>query len=167
MRGATIVVLLLLFPFSVQVACQESYQTGDDPPQMLLYAGISSDVPRIMHQIEELAEETGEGKEIAINLDYDLYWLWRWYLRDYSNVDYSIEQPAGSVLIIRSDHESDVEESYLEEYSEGEKISMLTWFPEEYRDFSMGWWWGYFLHRETLGPYWTSEGIGYFLKSAP
>jgi len=44
---------------------------------------------------------------------------------------------------------------------------MLLWFPEEYRDFSMGWWWGYFLHRETLGPYWTSEGIGYFLKSAP
>jgi len=167
MRVATILVLLLLFPFSVHVACQESYQKGDNPPQMLLYAGISSDVPRIMHQIEELAEETGEGKEIAINLDYDLYWLWRWYLRDYTNVDYSIEQPAGLVLIIRSDHELDVKESYLEEYSEGEKINMLTWFPEEYRDFSMGWWWGYFLHRETSGPYWITEGIGYFLKSAP
>jgi len=167
MRVATILVLLLLFPFSVHVACQESYQKGDNPPQMLLYAGISSDVPRIMHQIEELAEETGEGKEIAINLDYDLYWLWRWYLRDYTNVDYSIEQPAGLVLIIRSDHELDVKESYLEEYSEGEKINMLTWFPEEYRDFSMGWWWGYFLHRETSGPYWITEGIVYFPRSTP
>jgi hypothetical protein len=119
-----------------------------------------------MHQIEELAEETGEGKEIAITLDNELYWLWRWYLRDYTNVDYSIEQPAGLALIISAGHEPS-DGSYLEKYGEGEKIDMLIWFPEEYRDFSMGWWWGYFLHRETLGPYWTSEGMVFFLKSAP
>jgi len=165
-RGVTVLALLLLVPFSVHVACQESYQKGDEPPQMLLYAGMSSDMPRIMDQIGELAEETGEGKEIAITLDIDLYWLWRWYLRDYTNVDYSIDHPIGDVLILRSDHEPAANESYLEKYGEGERINLLIWFPEEYRDFDVGWWWGYFLHRETLGPYWTSEGIVYFPESA-
>ncbi len=163
---STVLVLLFLFSSTVYIACQESYQEGDEPPQMLLYAGMSSDVPRIMDQIEELAEETGEGKEIAITLDNDLYWLWRWYLRDYKNVDYSIDQPKGSVLILSADHEP-ADESYLEQYDEGERIKLLIWFPEEYRDFDLGWWWGYFLHRETLGPYWTSEGIVYFSESAP
>ena len=165
-RGVTVLALLLLFPFSVHVACQESYQEGDEPPQMLLYAGMSSDMPRIMDQIEELAEETGEGKEIAITLDWDLYWLWHWYFRDYQNVDYSIDQPSGSVLIVRSDHEP-ADESYLEKYGDGERIKQLIWFPEEYRDFDLGWWWGYFLHRETLGPYWSTEGVVYFPKSTP
>ena len=83
---------------------------------------------------------------------------------DYPNIDYSIDQPEGSVLIVLAGHEPD-DESYLEKYTEGERINMLIWFPEEYRDFDLGWWWGYFLHRETLGPYWNTEGIVYFPKS--
>ncbi len=161
--------LLLLFSFTVHVACQESYQKGDEPPQMLVYAGISSDVPRIAAQIGELAQETGEGKELAITVDGAIYDSgWRWYLRDYENVDFSIDQPIGSVLIVRADHEPAAGESYLENYGEGERIKLLLWFPEEYKSgFGLGWWWRYFLHRETLGPYWTTEGIVYFPKGAP
>lgn len=169
-RGATVLALLLLFSFSVHVALEESYQRGDDPPQMLLYAGMSCDMPQIMDQIEELARETGEGKELKITLDYPLYWDWSWYLRDY-NVDWpdlsSINQPPqGSVLLLSADHES-AAQPYLGKYGEGQRFRERLWFPEEYRDFDLGWWWGYFLHRETLGPYWTSEGIVYFPKSAP
>jgi uncharacterized protein (TIGR03663 family) len=164
LRGVTVLALLLLFSFSVHIAFQESYQRSDEPPQMLLYAGMSSDMPRIMGHIEELAEETGEGKDIAITLDWDLYWHWRWYLRDYPNIDYSIDQPQGSVLIVLAGHEP-ADESSLQQYGEGERINMLIWFPEEYRDFDLGWWWGYFLHRETLDPYWNTQGIVYFPKS--
>jgi uncharacterized protein (TIGR03663 family) len=164
LRGVTVLVLLFFFSFSVHITCQESYQRSNAPPQMLLYAGMSSDMPRIMGQIEELAEETGEGKDIAITLDWDLYWHWRWYLRDYPNIDYSIDQPQGSVLIVLAGHEP-ADESRLQHYGEGERINILIWFPEEYRDFDLGWWWGYFLHRETLGPYWNTQGIVYFPKS--
>ena len=167
-QAGIVLVLLLLFSFSVHIAYQESYQKGDEPPQMLLYAGISSDVPRIAAQIDELAQETGEGNDLAITVDGAIYDVgWRWYLRDYKNVDYSIDQPSGSVLILSADHEPAANESYLERYGEGERIKLLIWFPEEYRDFDLGWWWGYFLHRETSGPYWTTEGIVYFPKSAP
>ena len=45
-------------------------------------------------------------------------------------------------------------------------------FPEEYKkehnsDFGPGWLWGYFLHRETEGPYWSQEGIIYFPRTPP
>ncbi|RLC70368.1 MAG: hypothetical protein DRI26_07285 [Chloroflexi bacterium] len=170
-RGVTILALLLLLPFSVNIACQESYQTSDEPPQMLLYAGISSDVPRIMSQIEELAEERGEGKEMAITVDSPLTWACYWYLRDYQNVSYSDLSaidgpPSGVVLLLEADHQSGAE-PYLDKYGPGERFHYLIWFPEEYRDFNLGWWWGYFLHRESQGPYWSQEGIAYFPPSAP
>jgi hypothetical protein len=70
------------------------------------------------------------------------------------------------VLIIHTSSENDVDKSYLEKYGEGQKFHHLIWFPEEYRDFDLGWWWDYFFHRETRGPYWSQEGIVYFLRSA-
>ena len=170
-RAATVLALLLLLPFSVKVACQESYQKTDEPPQMLLYAGVSYDVPRIIGQIEALAEERGEGKEMAITVDSPLTWACYWYLRDYKNVDYSDlsaidHPPAGTVLLLEASHQHGAE-PYLDKYGPGQGFHYLIWFPEEYRDFDLGWWWGYFLHRETEGSYWSREGIAYFPPSAP
>ena len=166
-RGATVLVLLLLVPFSIHVACQENYQNSDEPPQMLFYAGISSDIPPIMEKIDKLAQETGEGKQLAITVDGNLFYDGpAWYLRDYKNIDFSVSQPKGSVLIIHASSEASVDKSYLEKYGEGQRFHHLIWFPEDYRHFSFKWWWGYFLHRETSGPYWSQEGIAYFLRSA-
>jgi len=166
-RGVTVLVLLLLLPFSIHVAFQENYQKSDEPPQMLFYAGISSDVPPIMAEIDKLAQKTGEGKQLAITIDGELFYDGpAWYLRDYKNIDFSISQPKGSVLIIHTSSENDVDKSYLEKYGEGQKFHHLIWFPEEYRDFDLGWWWDYFFHRETRGPYWSQEGIVYFLSNS-
>ena len=166
-RGVTVLVLLILLPFSIHVAFQENYQKSDTPLQMLFYAGISSDVPPIMAEINKLAQKTGEGKQLAITIDGNLFYDGpAWYLRDYKNIDFSISQPKSSVLIIHTSSENDVDKSYLEKYGEGQKFYHLIWFPEEYRDFDLGWWWDYFFHRETRGPYWSQEGIVYFLRSA-
>ena len=169
-RGATVLALLLLFPFSIHVALQANYDVSDEPPQMLLYAGTSADVPQIIAQIEGLAEERGEGNEMRITVDSPLTWAWYWYLRDYKNVDYpdlsAIDRPPeGTVLLLDAGHES-AAKPYLDKYGEGQRFRYLIWFPEEYRDFDLGWWWGYFLHRETGGPYWSQEGIVYFPPGA-
>ena len=170
-RGGAVLVLLLLFSYTVHVAFQESYQKGDEPPQMLLYAGISSDVPPIAAQIEEMARETGEGRELAITIDAGIFYNGpAWYLRDYKNIDFSINQPRGSVLIVHESNKPAGNESYLEKYGEGQRFRHLIWFPEEYRDFDFAWWWDYFLHRETRGSYregGAQEGIIYFPPSAP
>ncbi len=170
LRAVTVLALLLLFAFTVRVAFEASYQRGDEPPQMLVYAGISSAVPQIMGQIEGLAEETGEGKELRITVDSPLTWPWVWYLRDY-NVDWSDlstidDPPVGTVLLLGAGNE-EAAQPYLEKYGEGQRFRQLLWFPEEYRDFDLGWWWDYFMHRKTLGPYLSTEGIAYFPRSAP
>jgi len=170
LRAVTVLALLLLFAFTVWVAFQASYQRGDEPPQMLVYAGISSAVPQIMGQIEGLAEETGEGKELRITVDSPLTWPWVWYLRDYK-IDYPDlstidDPPVGTVLLLSAGNE-EAAQPYLEKYGEGQRFRQLLWFPEEYRDFDLGWWWDYFMHRKTLGPYWSTEGIAYFPRSAP
>jgi len=167
-RGITIIILLLLVPYSIYVAFQESYQQSDEPPQMLLYAGMSWDIPRIMDRIEELAEERGEGNSIRINVDSPLTWAYYWYLRDYEHIDYSnlssiSNPPAGTVVILAASNKT-AAEPYLGEYGEGQRFPYLIWFPEEYRDFDFGWWWGYFLHRDTDGPYWSQDGISYWLR---
>ncbi len=170
-RGATILVLLLLFPFTVYGAVQASYDKSDDTPQMLVYAGISYDVPAAAAEIDELAEQRGEGEEMSITVDTPFTWPWYWYLRDYKRVGYdnlaSIKEPPnGTVVLVELSHESAVQ-PYLEGYSEQRRFRELLWFPEEYRDFDLGWWWRYFLHRETRGPYWSSEGISYFPAGSP
>ena len=145
------------------------------PVEMLVYAGISSDVPRIMDQIETVAEETGEGKEMLVTVDDGLTWPWAWYLRDY-NIEYSNlssvdHSPAGTVLLLVAGNEQ-AAEPYLEKYGEGQRFHHRLWFPEEYRDFGLfdsddwRWWWNYFWDRTTLGAYWSSEGIAYFPRSA-
>jgi len=177
LRAATVLALFLLFSFTVKVACQAAYQQGDSPPQMLAYAGISADVPRIMDQIEAVAEQRGEGRELEITVDSALTWPWYWYLRDYKNVDYpdlsAIGQPPrGSVLLLSVGNEQ-AAQPYLEKYGEGREFHQLLWFPEEYREYhlfdsdSWRWWWDYLLNRETLGPYWVTEGVAYFVESSP
>jgi len=177
-RGVTIVILLLLFPVTMYIAFQANYDMSDEPPQMLVYAAISQDLRQVMDQIEEVVEESGEGKELAITVDgsgggLSFYWPWAWYLRDYVNVDFTdlssvSEPPQGSVLLLKANNK-DAAEPYLEEYDEGQGFQHLIWFPEEYKDFDFGWWWDYFMHRKTEGPYWTSgtEGIAFFPKSTP
>jgi predicted membrane-bound mannosyltransferase len=177
-RSGLAVIVLLLFSFTAYTACKESYQVQDTPPQMLLYAGTSADVPSMAAKIDELAQKTGEGHNLSITIDrkivntlepaYDsgLYW----YLRDYTNVDTpdlsSITSvPSGAVLILAADHVP-ADSQYLEKYGKGEKVKTTIWFPEEYKNgFNMGGWWNYFIHRDTKGPYWNSEVVVYFLKA--
>ena len=168
-RSGLAVVILVLFSYSAYVACRESYQVQDTPSQMLFYAGISADVPRIAEKIDELARTTGEGYNLSITVDSGVYDSgWRWYLRDYTNVETpdlsSITSvPKGSVLILDAGHVP-ADSQYLEKYDAGETIKTLIWPPEDYKSgFKFGWWWNYFLHREA-GPYLNSEVVVYFPK---
>ena len=171
--GAFIGISALLFftGYAAFVACRESYQSADDPPQLLMYAGVSADVPRIADSIKKLAAETGEGYALPVTVDTDIYYSgWSWYLRDYSvdtpGMSSITSVPRGSVLILRADHDP-ADRQYLEKYGEGERIRMLIWFPEDYKvGFSLSWWWGYFWGRDAGAPCLKTEGIVYFLKEA-
>ncbi|MDY6918044.1 MAG: TIGR03663 family protein [Chloroflexota bacterium] len=169
--GVTVFLVVVLFAFTVYGAVQASYDADDSPPQMLVYAGISVDVPQIKSQIQDVAEERGEGTDIWVTVDSRLTWPWYWYLRGYENVHYRDvsgldEASAGTVLLVEAGNRASVE-PVLGKYGEGQDFRELLWFPEEYRDFSFGWWWRYFLLKDTQGDYWSTEGIAYFPESTP
>ncbi|HUU62663.1 MAG TPA: flippase activity-associated protein Agl23 [Dehalococcoidia bacterium] len=169
-QASTVLALLILFSFTVHVTLEENYRKDDDPPQMLLYAAVSYDVPRVVARINELAADMGD--DFTVTVDWDVYYTsWDWYLRDYirdGKVDHSISQPSGSVLIVSTGNRPTGDEGYLENYGEGEEIRGLIWFPEEYKSgFSIGWWWGYFWDRETENGYGGPNVIVYFPKSSP
>ena len=168
-RSGLAVVILVLFSCTAYVACKESYQVQDTPRQMIFYAGISADVPRIAAKIDELARTTGEGYNLSITVESSIYDSgWRWYLRDYTDVETpdlsSITSvPKGSVLILDAGHVP-ADSQYLEKYDAGERIKTLIWPPEDYKSgFKFGWWWNYFLHRDA-GDYLKREAVVYFLK---
>jgi hypothetical protein len=177
-------VLLFLTGYTAFIACRESYQVEDKPPQMLFYAGMSADVPRIAAKIHDVAQETGAGFNLSITFDNDIVgWLdqgtvgrlmpaydsgWYWYLRDYTNVDRQDcsslnSAPNGSVLILEAGHVP-ADSQYLEKYGEGERFKYLIWPPEDYKSgISLKWWWNYFLNREA-SDYLMREAIIYFPK---
>jgi len=136
---AALVGALLLF--SGRAAWMASFQEGDgaDAREMLVYTQTSSDVPKILDQIEQMAEETGLGKDLPIAVDSrDAFsWPWVWYLRNYHNVSYpnmsgGYEPPANAVLLINISNEADMQ-SNLDGYGEGQDYSHRWWFPETYR----------------------------------
>jgi len=133
-----------------------------------------------MRQIEDLARQTGKGKDLKITVDNDLWWpLGAWYLRDYKVEGYSGSgQPQGDVLLLAIGHQSEAS-PYLAKYGEGQNFNFLLWFgppdrkpskftgvwPQSLGD-SQGWrgWWRYLTSRETSLSYSTSQGIAYFPK---
>jgi len=140
---AALVGALLLF--SGRAAWMASFQEGDgaDAREMLVYTQTSSDVPRILDQIEQMAEETGLGKDLPIAVDSrDAFsWPWVWYLRNYHNVSYpnmsgGYDPPANAVLLININNEADMQ-SNLEGYGEGQDYSHRWWFPETYRSIEL------------------------------
>jgi predicted membrane-bound mannosyltransferase/DNA-binding beta-propeller fold protein YncE len=79
-----------LAPFSVRTMGQAVYARGDIPKDMLIYTQSSPDIPRIMDQIERLAEVSGKGRFLPILVDDadSFAWPWAWYLRDWKCVGY-------------------------------------------------------------------------------
>jgi len=175
-QGATMLLIIVLFFCTMYTALQESYQRGEDPPQMLLYAGISSDVPRYVDRIEELAEKTGLNKNYPITIDFDVYYYgWAWYLRHYK-YDHNKSEPTGKVLALHDGNKLSGDEPYRDNYGEAQRCDNLMWFPEVYKytirsfrnlyytdyEYKTGdeinviglsdqlmWWWDYFLNREV------------------
>ena len=140
---AALIGALLLF--SGRAAWMASFQEGDgaDAREMLVYTQTSPDIPKILDQIEQMAEETGLGKDLPIVVDSrDAFsWPWVWYLRDYHSVSYpnlsgGQEPPANAVLLVSTSNDADMQ-AFLEGYGPGQRYSHRWWFPETYRSIEL------------------------------
>jgi uncharacterized protein (TIGR03663 family) len=181
-HAVMLLILVLLFSYTLRVSFQANYHTNDDRPEMIHYAHISFDTRDIVAQIEEYAEKMGKGNELYITEDssegaFSFFWSWAWYNRNYPNLqrlDCSnlTQEPAGDVLLIKKKHVESAQ-PYLGKYGEGQEFRHMLWFSEEYKSSTFSdnlkFWWNYFFDRNKTNPYWSSgtEGVFYFLKDTP
>jgi predicted membrane-bound mannosyltransferase len=128
---------LVLLVFAVRAGWQASYINGDVPTEMLVYAQDSGDVPRIMDELMAVAQRTGEGEDLHLTVDKDIYWGMVWYLRNFKTVDYAdmssvTEAPEGSVLLISDGNKQRVAQ-YARNYAPAEEFLYLWWPAEGYK----------------------------------
>ncbi len=175
-------VFLILTLFTVRAALLATYRHGDIPVEMLVYTQTSPDIPRVMKDIDRLAQETGLREKLPITIDTTsgFSWPWVWYLRDYKAVesrDYSTDAstpPSGQVFIVHASNESRVR-NLLSKYGTGQRIPLRWWFPEDYRNLTLPKLlkgiadpgtrtkvWNFILYRQLANPLGSEDAIAYF-----
>jgi predicted membrane-bound mannosyltransferase len=138
------VVLLVLM---VRAGARAAYQNGDTPVEMLVYTQTSPDITRLMGEIEEAGDATGQGASIPITVDQTsgFTWPWAWYLRDYTRVGFPSysnsppsEPPDSDFLFIHANNQGPADQVLRQAYNEGQRIKHRWWFPEEtYRNLTV------------------------------
>ena len=128
---------MVLLVFAVRAGWQASYNNGDVPVEMIVYAQDSGDVPRIMDEVMDVAQRTGLGEDLRLTVDKDIYWGLVWYIRDFKTVDYTdtsnlTQAPEGSVLLISDGNKMRLA-PYVDKYAPGQKFLYLWWPAEGYK----------------------------------
>ncbi len=139
-NGLRIVALsfaLVLTLVSVRSGWHASFLNGDWPGEMLMYAQDSREVPGVIAEIQEVADRTGEGEEMRLTVDKDIYWGLVWYIRDYETIDYfdagtATQEPEGRVLLISERNEGRMSR-YVGNYGPGREFLYLYWPAEGYK----------------------------------
>ncbi len=173
-RLALSVVMAALAVLSIRIALLAAYDHGDVPREFLFYTQTAPDVPDVVERIERLAESSGKGHDLRIQVDRAYPWPWAWYLRDYDDtyvpVDGAFLPEPGAVLLLAA--ENDVQAgAYRSNYEPAQPYVLRWFFPEDlYRsagnkanlgeaigDFGLDlrradtWrdWWDYFIERDV------------------
>ena len=145
---AAIPLALVLLAITVRVGTTAAYANGDRPVEMIVYTQSSPDIPRLAHEIESIAETTGEGRAVPITIDgtSGFAWPWVWYLRDHTRVGYPsytnqtpTESSDSAVVIVHANNRPTFNLTVEESYKEEVRIRHRWWFPEHtYRGLTFG-----------------------------
>lgn len=183
-QAAAAALLVLMLAVTVRTSWRLNYFNGDTPVEMLIYTQTSPELLTVLKDIDRLAFESGQGKDIRITVDSNdgFTWPWAWYLRDYKNVEYvslgsMSAAPSGSVLLLSSNNFSSAR-PFLDKYGEGQQFKHRWWFPEVYRNLTWDGlfdsllspeeWrkkWDYLIFRKLPAPLGSSNAMAFFPKN--
>lgn len=183
--GASLVAVM--FGLTVPTAVRAAYANADVPVEMLVYTQSAPDIPQLMAKIDQLAEETGKGKDLKVLVDSadGFSWPWAWYLRDYRNVSYPcLTTDAGcsglsftpdADVVLLSERSRNDAAPYMGAYGEPVRYKHRWWFPESYRGMTLKGVWNsvqsresvckvaaYFIFREFGQPLGSVDAYAYF-----
>ena len=146
--GIAVGALAVLGAGYLRTGLMVNYDHPDVPVEPLVYVQTTHDVPFIVNEIERIAAQTGQGKDMRILLDNGwgdgdheaVSWPFEWYLRDYHNRRYYTKTiDAGTNLadypvLIARDTNLDPIQAELSQYT-CQSYKLNAWFPEDYKSF--------------------------------
>ena len=137
-------VLLIL---SVRAAWYASYENGDVPVEMIVYTQTSPDIARLVTHVREAGGKTGDPTGLPVTIDgtSGFNWPWVWYFRHHTRIGYTSydgspprDPPDSEVVLVHSSNKKDADPVLAGQFTEGQRIRHRWWFPESYRDLTIG-----------------------------
>jgi predicted membrane-bound mannosyltransferase len=178
------VATLLAFTIFVGWRASYSYASFERPTELFVYSQTGQETTYAAECVNRIADETGlgtQGLRLLIGESDNFAWQWRWYARNYDNVEYRFmnDNPPTDpldvdVVLISQSVESKLTDA-LDGYTRAGDISHLWWFPNAaYNQISLdslltdirraeSWKIAtdYFLDREYGGSMYRSHGVIY------
>ena len=138
--GAALGVLTILVVFTAFVAGRAAYfYSGfERPTELLVYSQSGQETSYAAECIDHLARDSGIGREnlrLLTGESDNFAWQWRWYLRDYPNLDYRylndnpLDAPPDVDVVLMSRSVEDANAQHLTEFTRMGEIRHLWWFP--------------------------------------
>ncbi len=87
-KAVSICFMLVLTVLQTRAAFVSSFINYDYANELLVYAHGAPGAKTAVELIEDIAERTGEGKNLSVAYDNDANYPFWWYLRDYTNKNY-------------------------------------------------------------------------------
>ena len=184
LAGLGAVVLLLGLTVIVAGRASYSYSSYERPTELLVYSQTGQETTYSAQMLDQLAVDTGKGKEglrLLVGESDNFAWQWRWYLREYDEVQMRFlnnepltEPPDVDVVMLSKSVEGRNQEA-LEGFTKVSDVYHLWWFPNTvYKEatpksvfkaaFDRDGWNGaldYFFSRELQSSMYRAEGSVY------
>ncbi len=130
--------LLLAVTFFVGGRATYSYSGFERPTELLVYSQTGQETTYAVECIERIANESELGREglrvLASESD-NFAWQWRWYLRDYRNVEFRfldttpLTEPPDVDIVLLTRSVIDGNSEFLDGFTEVGDLNHLWWFP--------------------------------------
>ena len=140
LAGAALGALTVLLALTMFTAGRAAYRYAgfERPTELLVYSQTGQETSYAAECIDRIAQESGKGREglrIFSGESDNFAWQWRWYLRDYAQVEYRFlhetpfaEPPDADVVLISQAVENANREQ-LAGFTRVGEMHHLWWFP--------------------------------------
>ncbi len=147
--GVALGIGLIVGAAYLRTSLMVTYDHPDNPVEPLIYVQSTHDVPWVTNEIERVAAQTGQGKDLRILLDNGwgdgdheaVSWPFEWYLRDYPNrryysktIDPGLNLADYPVLLARTPNIEPIA-AELAQYNCA-TYRLNAWFPEDYKQYA-------------------------------
>ena len=139
LAGAGLGLLAVLLAMTLFVGWRATYDYAgfERPTELLVYSQTGQETSYAAECIDGIAEASGKGRELRLftGESDNFAWQWRWYLRDYANVEFRflhetpLAQPPDADVVLISQSVEGSNREQLNGFTRVGEMHHLWWFP--------------------------------------